>query len=228
MNSKLSPLETKNGVELSLTSKSSEGKIEWVSPKKVTYEMPVLIQSSALYQANYIDKKRAVKSTYSQKFEINKATGKEVTLRSQPSKSYPGNGGFTLVNGIRSQSGKNIHFRNYLGFDGGDLEATIDLGKNTPIQTVKGYFLHQPASWIQKPLEMQVSISIDGINFKVVGSSSQLIFEKDENSIGHISLKLNEKGRFIKILMKNSGLIKAGDSGEGNKPWLFIDEIQID
>jgi len=228
MNSKLSPLETKNGVELSLTSKSSEGKIEWVSPIKATYEMPVLIQSSALYQANYIDKTRAVKSTYSQKFEINKATGKEVTLRSQPSKSYPGNGGFTLVNGIRSQSGKNIHFRNYLGFDGGDLEATIDLGKNTPIQTVKGYFLHQPASWIQKPLEMQVSISIDGINFKVVGSSPQLIFEKDENSIGHILLKLNEKGRFIKVLMKNSGMIKAGDAGEGNKSWLFIDEIQID
>jgi hexosaminidase len=228
MVSKLSPDQNKNGVELALSSKSTEGKIEWISPQKISYDKPVLIQSSGVYQAQYVTKNREVKSTFSQKFEINKATGKPVTLKTLPSKSYPGNGEFTLVNGIRSQPGKNIHFRNYLGFDGGDMEATIDLGKIIPIRTVKAFFLHQPGSWIHRPLEMQVSTSTDGINFKTVGSSDKIVYEAEESSIGHIPFIFSNKTRFIKVLIKNFGLIKPGDPGEGNKPWLFVDEIQID
>ncbi len=154
--SKLSPSLDKDGIELSLSSKSPEGKLEWVSPNKGTYERPVKIQSSAFYQARFIDKNREARSTYAQKFEVNKATGKDIVLKSNPSKSYPGDGSFTLVNGIRSQPGNNVHFRNYLGFDGGDLDATIDLGKSTTVKTVKIYFLHQPSSWIHKPSEIQI------------------------------------------------------------------------
>ncbi|MFN5345459.1 MAG: beta-N-acetylhexosaminidase, partial [Bacteroidota bacterium] len=134
--SKLSPSLDKDGIELSLSSKSPEGKLEWVSPNKGTYERPVKIQSSSFYQARFIDKNREARSTYAQKFEVNKATGKDIVLKSNPSKSYPGDGSFTLVNGIRSQPGNNVHFRNYLGFDGGDLDATIDLGKSTTVKTV--------------------------------------------------------------------------------------------
>jgi len=111
--SKLSPSLDKDGIELSLSSKSPEGKLEWVSPNKGTYERPVKIQSSAFYQARFIDKNREARSTYAQKFEVNKATGKDIVLKSNPSKSYPGDGSFTLVNGIRSQPGNNVHFRNY-------------------------------------------------------------------------------------------------------------------
>jgi hexosaminidase len=228
MVSKLSPDQNKNGVELALSSKSSEGKIEWISPQKISYDNPVLIQSSGVYQAQYVTKTREVKSTFSQKFEINKATGKPITLKTPPSKSYPGNGEFTLVNGIRSQPGNNIYFRNYLGFDGGDMEATIDLGKIIPVRTVKAFFLHQPGSWIYRPLEIQVSTSTDGINFKTAGSSDKIVHEAEESSIGHIPFIFSNKTRFIKVLIKNFGLIKPGDPGEGNKPWLFIDEIQID
>jgi hexosaminidase len=228
MESKLSPDQNKNGVELALSSKSSEGKIEWISPQKTSYDKPVLIQSSGVYQAQYVTKNREVKSTFSQKFEINKATGKPITLKTLPSKSYPGNGEFTLVNGIRSQPGKNIHFRNYLGFDGGDMEATVDLGKIIPVRTVKAFFLHQPGSWIHRPLEMQLSTSTDGINFKTVGNSDKIVYEAEESSIGHIPFIFSDKTRFIKVLIKNFGLIKPGDPGESNKSWLFVDEIQID
>ncbi|MBM3413826.1 MAG: beta-N-acetylhexosaminidase [Bacteroidetes bacterium] len=228
MISKLNPEQNKNGVELALTNKSADGKIHWISPIKANYEKPILIQQSAMYQAQFVGKNREVKSSYSQQFEINKATGKDITLRNQPSKNYSGNGGFTLVNGIRSQSGNNIHFRNYLGFEGEDLEATIDLGKAMSIRRVKGYFLHQPASWIHRPLDMQVSMSMDGIDFKAVEGSVKIVFETAENNTGHILLNFNKKARFINIIIKNSGLIKIGDPGEGNKSWLFIDEIQID
>ncbi|MBM3412861.1 MAG: beta-N-acetylhexosaminidase [Bacteroidetes bacterium] len=226
--SKLSPAQNKNGVELSLSSKSTEGKIQLLSPLKANYEKPILIQQSARYQADFVDKNRVVQSSYSQQFEINKATGKDITLQTRPSKSYSGNGGFTLVNGIRSQAGKNIHFSNYLGFDGGDLDVTIDLGQPMLIQTVKSYFLHQPASWIHQPLEMQVSVSVDGIEYKSMGGAKKAIFETDDFDTGYFLHHFKSKARFVKIVVTNSGRIKAGFPGEGNKPWLFIDEIQVD
>ena len=226
--SKLSPSPDKDGIELSLSSKSPEGKLEWVSPNKGSYERPVKIQSSAFYQARFIDKNREAKSTYAQKFEVNKATAKDIVLKSNASKSYPGDGSFTLVNGIRSQPGNNIHFRNYLGFDGGDLDATIDLGKSTTVKTVKIYFLHQPSSWIHKPSEMQIFVSSNGTDFKLIGSSEKLIFDEKESKLGSIQLIINSKSRFIKVIVKNSGPIKAGYPGEGNKAWLFVDEIQVD
>ncbi len=226
--SKLSPSLDKDGIELSLSSKSPEGKLEWVSPNKGTYERPVKIQSSAFYQARFIDKNREARSTYAQKFEVNKATGKDIVLKSNPSKSYPGDGSFTLVNGIRSQPGNNVHFRNYLGFDGGDLDATIDLGKSTTVKTVKIYFLHQPSSWIHKPSEIQIFASSNGTDFKLIGSSEKLIFDEKESNLGSIQLIINSKSRFIKVIVKNNGPIKAGYPGEGNKAWLFVDEIQID
>ncbi|MCE2704250.1 MAG: beta-N-acetylhexosaminidase [Terrimonas sp.] len=187
--SKLSPSLDKDGIELSLSSKSPEGKLEWVSPNKGTYERPVKIQSSAFYQARFIDKNREARSTYAQKFEVNKATGKDIVLKSNPSKSYPGDGSFTLVNGIRSQPGNNVHFRNYLGFDGGDLDATIDLGKSTTVKTVKIYFLHQPSSWIHKPSEMQIFVSSNGTDFKLIGDSDKLIFDEKESNLGSIQLR---------------------------------------
>jgi len=201
--SKLSPSLDKDGIELSLSSKSPEGKLEWVSPNKGTYERPVKIQSSAFYQARFIDKNREARSTYAQKFEVNKATGKDIVLKSNPSKSYPGDGSFTLVNGIRSQPGNNVHFRNYLGFDGGDLDATIDLGKSTTVKTVKIYFLHQPSSWIHKPSEMQIFVSSNGTDFKLIGDSDKLIFDEKESNLGSIQLIINSKSRFIKVIVKN-------------------------
>jgi len=57
---------------------------------------------------------------------------------------------------------------------------------------------------------------------------SKLIFDEKESNLGSIQLIINSKSRFIKVIVKNNGPIKAGYPGEGNKAWLFVDEIQID
>jgi hexosaminidase len=159
--------------------------------------------------------------------EINKATGKDVTLRQQPSRSYPGDGPFTLVNGIRNNTEKNIHFKKYLGYSGENLEATIDLGLETPVKNIKVWFLHQPSSWIHQPSSIEISSSNDGTDFKKMGNSEKLIFEHGSQQIGYIELNINSIQRYIKVLVKNKGTIPAGNPGEGNKSWLFVDEIQI-
>jgi hexosaminidase len=114
-----------------------------------------------------------------------------------------------------------------LGYSGEDLEATIDLGLETLVKNVKVWFLHQPSSWIHQPSSVEISTSNDGTNFKKMGNSEKLIFEKGNQQIGYIDLNFNLKYRYIKVLVKNKGAIPVGNPGEGNKSWLFVDEIQI-
>jgi hexosaminidase len=225
--SNVTSTSNKNGVTLSLNCNAKSGQMNWDSPLTGLYQGPVTIQASNLYTAKFIGNDQKVKSTFSQLVEINKATGKDVTLRQQPSRSYPGDGPFTLVNGIRNNTEKNIHFKKYLGYSGENLEATIDLGLETPVKNIKVWFLHQPSSWIHQPSSIEISSSNDGTDFKKMGNSEKLIFEHGSQQIGYIELNINSIQRYIKVLVKNKGTIPAGNPGEGNKSWLFVDEIQI-
>ena len=222
------PTTDKKGITLALTCNAKNGQIIWDSPLNGIYQGPVTIQNSNLYTAKFIGNNQEAKSTFAQQIEINKATGKDITLLQQPSRSYPGDGPFTLVNGIRNNSEKNIHFKKYLGYSGENLEATIDLGLETPVKKVKVWFLHQPGSWIHQPSSIEISTSKDGVNFKKIGTSEKINFENGKDQIGYIELNTNIKQRYIKVLVKNRGAIPTGNPGEGNKSWLFVDEIQID
>jgi hexosaminidase len=35
-------------------------------------------------------------------------------------------------------------------------------------------------------------------------------------------------GRYIKVSVKNAGIIPARQAGAGNKAWLFVDEIEVE
>ena len=223
----VSMAENKQGITLTLNCNAKNGMIKWDSPKPGNYQGPITLNESGTYAAKFVSNTQEVKSTFSQLIEINKATGKEVKLAQPPSRSYPGDGAFTLVNGVRNDAEKNIHFKKYLGYNGDNLEATIDLGAETSFKNIKVWFLHQPGSWIHQPSGIEVSASVDGTSFNKLGSSEKGIFEKGLDQIGHFELNINTKQRYIKLLVKNKGLIPAGNPGEGNKPWLFVDEIQI-
>jgi hexosaminidase len=226
--SNVSSTSNKQGITLSLSCNAKSGQINWDSPLTGPYQGPLTIQGSNLYAAKFIGNDQKVKSTFSEIVEINKATGKDITLLQKPSRNYPGDGAFTLVNGIRNSTEKNIHFKKYLGYSGENLEATIDLGVETSVKNVKIWFLHQPVSWIHQPSSIEISASGDGVSFKKIGTSEKLNFEKGNSQIGYIELKFNTKKRYIKVLVNNRGLIPVGEPGAGNKSWLFVDEIQID
>ena len=59
---------------------------------------------------------------------------KPITLKEQPSKGYVFNGAQVLVDGLRG--GSNYKTGHWLGFQGKDLDATIDLKESTEIQKV--------------------------------------------------------------------------------------------
>lgn len=187
------------------------------------YSEPQLIQRSVTAKGYFSMDGRNVEVT--QVFHFNKATGKKITLTNEPSQNYPGDGGFTLVNGIQNEKGL-ARSTELLGFLGKDCEAVIDLGKAEMITTVTVHSLKELNSWIWPPKYVEVFVSNDGQNFTSLKKSED--FKAINGSNGIIKLDfVPTTTHFVKVLVKNFGEIPQGNPGAGYESWLFADEIEI-
>ncbi|MBL0183582.1 MAG: beta-N-acetylhexosaminidase [Chitinophagaceae bacterium] len=102
---------------------SKEDSLELTNVKQTTlfpYKEPFLISTQGYYKTRLDDStnmKDFPLSEIEQKFSLNKATGKKITLTTPPSKTYPGDGAFTLVNGVQNEKGL-ARSSEFLGFWG--------------------------------------------------------------------------------------------------------------
>jgi len=189
---------------------------------KGSLPLPVLITTSGVYTACDIPQHS---NCLTQKFYINRATGKKITLTTPPSQNYPGDGAFTLVNGVQNEKGLS-RSKEVLGFSGDDLEAVIDLGTSETVSNVVVHGLSSGGSWVYAPKSAEVFISSDGKEFSPVGKSENFVAKEGTN--GSITVSFSPvAGRFVKLLVKNFGIIPAGYRGAGNKAWLLVDEIEV-
>jgi hexosaminidase len=227
------PNANKDGVQWQLSTKMPDAQILFstpVNPNPARYLIPLDIQQGGLYKA-FIRKDGKDDKPVEQTFSINLATGRNLTLTTQPSKKYPGNGGtHGLVNGAISNAG--LKSAEWLGWEGGDMEAVIDLGSSRPINEVKVYVLESQGSWIYRPSDLKVFVSDDNKNFSMVGAG-----KKEELTAAELPRLLHTKwqqqnntpvkGRYVKVMLTNFGVIPTGMPGASHKAWLFVDEIEI-
>jgi hexosaminidase len=218
------PTNDFNGVLWKLESKSpGEIKITYNDKDKIsTYKEPILLTDDA----RHVTRATAFhhSSQITQTFYFNKATGKKAAITTPPNSKYPGQGAFSLVNGVYSNKG--LSYPDWLGWIGDDLEATIDLGKETAFDSVRIHTLDQNGSWVYLPQYVEVLTSNDGNNFTSVVKSST--FVGDTLTMGWINVPTpKQSSRYIKVVAKNYGLIPDGKPGAGNKAWLFADEVQV-
>lgn len=199
---------------------------EWQS-----YSKNILISHSAVLSATAVsgkdDQAGNDPSRYvlNQKFEINKATGKGITLEKQPSIKYNTGGAFALVNGIWGRLPWNGS--EWLGFEGGDLNATLDLGTKENFSTVTLGVLNENGSWIYLPKKVEVFISDDGKKFTSAGSAT---FDVIKNSGGRRATVNTGtvSARYVKVVATNYGIIPDGKEGAGHPAWLLVDEIGVE
>jgi hexosaminidase len=191
-------------------------------PAFYIYKSPVQIAVSGTYYAWSVEKGKRMGKMLTQVFTLNKATGKKITLTKEASKSYPGDGAFTLVNGVQNEKGMS-KTKEFLGFSGEDCTAIIDLGKEEEISFVKVHYLHHPGSWIYQPTAVTVSVSENGTDFSTVALSNPSI----ANNEAICEFLQPAKARLIKIHIANAGIIPSGNPGAGHKAWLFVDEIEV-
>ena len=196
-----------------------------------TYTRPLLVTKSSQYNASLLLKGsnglQVECCGLQQRFFLNKATGKKISLSPEPSTTYPGNvGAFGLINGALSERGFNSP--EWLGWLGTDMQAIIDLVKPTAVSSVWVHVLDQSQSQIWLPASVEVHISSDGKNFAAAASSTK--FEKDSSGFatGFYKVELPPTTtRYIKVIAKNHGVISEGNRFAGSKAWVFVDEIQV-
>jgi len=221
------PLE--NGIGVALSAHGEHPEIGFSmsgepGENSTVYSVPLKVTQSQVVKAARFENGKKIGSTVTLDIRYNKATGKKIELKNPPSEHYPGDGAFTLVNGV---SGDKKRFGNdWLGFEGNDLEATIDLGEKQEITSVTTSFMQSAGSWIYYPKRVSVSVSKDGVTFKPVGTADARAIENAGGTITSTFKKTTV--RFVKITAENTSIIPDGSPGAGNPAWLFTDEISID
>ncbi|MBN1420679.1 MAG: discoidin domain-containing protein [Planctomycetes bacterium] len=156
-----------------------------------------------------------------------KGVGKALKLAAAPDPRYPGIGEFTLTDGGRGLS----EFRDpaWQGFWQVDLDAVIDLGRETAVDAVESGYLQQVSVGIYLPVEVEVAVSSDGRTFRVAAA---IPCDVPQDRPGPFTKTFRAsipgtKARYVRVRAKNTGAIPAGPA-KGQKAWLFADEIVIE
>lgn len=151
-----------------------------------------------------------------------------VEYENDPSFKYSGSGSQTLVDGLKGST--NHRDGLWQGFNGKDLEITIDLGKVQEISSVTGSFFQRERSWIFLPKGMEVKLSENGKDFSKPFSIKNDIEPKTEGAFLH-ELQVSfpaQKARFIKLKAHNLGTCPPWHRGAGDDAWLFVDEVVVE
>jgi hexosaminidase len=158
---------------------------------------------------------------------LHKGMGKEVTLAEQFSPKYAAGGPAGLVDGLSGSKGHGDG--NWQGYNGNDLNATVDLGDVTEINSISARFLQNTGSWIFMPKAVEFFVSENGVDFKSIKKVNSTVSpDKDGAIIQTFQADASLKTRYVKVIGTNLGVCPEGHPGAGGNAWLFVDEIAID
>lgn len=224
LTNKIIPVKN-NGIAWQLSSTDKNAKIIYKYNNEVikNYTGPVSLNASGKISAALADENnRPIGNWINQDIFINKATGKPVTLSNEPEKNYPGQGGFTLNDGVQNNRGMS-RTAEFIGFLGRDVDVVIDLQSAQKINTIKAHVLQHKGSWIFAPHSVTYFKSMDGVNYEKIGD----VYSYRGKSNLVYTIEDNINARYIKVRFTNLGNIPEGETGAGKKAWMFIDEIEI-
>jgi len=157
----------------------------------------------------------------------NLAAKKPVNLLTKP-KKYAREDPLTLTDGAL---GGGSFYANWLGFEGNDMVAVVDLSEITEINSISTTFLQVINHIVFLPIEVSYSYSENGKNYTKLGTVKNpkpLKKNSKVNDTYDFTFKTNkQKTRYIKIEAKNMKKAPEWHHGSGLPSWIFADEIII-
>lgn len=184
---------------------------------------PVHLDRTATVRAVAYRGEVAVSEVASREFFVHKAMGRPVSLAAPPSPKYPpADGASALVNGVTGSS--RFGDGQWVGADGEDLVATIDLESPTEISSIALHTLNTPSAWVLPGRLVEVFGSDDGTGFTRLGETASL--NTEDTIVGHDVLFPASTARYVKVHVHHSTL-PEGHEGAGQGAWVFVDEIIV-
>ena len=179
--------------------------------------------SSQLRAVGFINDEQRGRS-FEKDINFHKATGKTISIKQQPEPRYSAGGVAAIINGIKG-SDERYGDKEWLGFEGKNMEAIIDMKEETEIKKVSFRFFKGEGQWIYLPKKISVFVSNDGGKYTLAGESTDIATQA---KIANPTVAVNSKGKYLKVLVERFGKIPDGLQGGGHEAWLFVDEIIVE
>lgn len=152
--------------------------------------------------------------------------GRPVALAAPASPSYAGGEASRLSDGL---VGLDDYRQHWLGFEGVDLDATVDLGREQPVSRVATAFLQDVDSWIFLPTAVEIFVSRDGTDYETVGAWRPEIDPREPGALRWpVSADFAARpARFVRLEAIGWKRCPAWHKGAGGQAWVFCDEISV-
>lgn len=228
LNASIQPKDGKVAVDLNALAKDAAiyYTLDGSEPSQnaMLYNAPIQVESNLQIIAQSFSEGQKKGRSWTQKFTMHKAAGKKITLHSKPHLKYSGGGEGSIINGVL---GNNERYGDaeWFGYDGDDFEAVIDFDQAESLKEISFRFFKGEGQWIYLPPMIELFTSSNGVDFEKIKTYENIA---GENKVVETQISLEDVStQYLKIRVKNYGLIPEGAQGGGNKAWLFIDEIQV-
>lgn len=189
------------------------------------YAGPFVLPASGRVTA-FTEKGGRVTDRAQAEFRIHQAQGRSIRLQRPPDAPYDRGGAGVIVNGILG-SATRFTDPEWLGWNGGDCEAVIDLGAVTSISSLAFRYFHAPDSWVWHPSSVEVAVSDDGKEYRSV-HAGEVEAKPSPVVQGYGATFQKEQARYIQLAVRNKGKIPAGSPGAGSPAWMFVDEVVVE
>ena len=192
------------------------------------YEGPLTLDRSAVLQVAAIPPGGQASEVSRQAFFRVGRLPQGLTLTQPPSSKYPGNGGPTLTD--QRLGPPDYNDRAWLGYEGEDLVATLDLGAAGPVRAVTAYCYEDVGAWIFHPKGLVVETSADGQQFQRAGSQAFPV-ATGERAPGREAFRVslgNANARYLRVRVQNVTEVPAWHPSAGGKAWVFVSELMVE
>ncbi len=197
--------------------------------KSALYKNPFTIEQSCTLKVRAFAKGKERSFEAVRCFEYHPI--KNTTFITPPVERYSKNAEIALMDGKKGVAGD--YYNDWLGFNGNDMEATIELNKSMNISVIKVGVCHEPNDWVMWPKAVWVSFSENGTDFTDWQPAELPVFDRPDRMAGHGRIearaKVNAKNmRFIRVKVENQGVLPDWHPYAGQKAWIMVDEVAVE
>ena len=220
---------------ISMTCADPEAEIHYTTDgSEPSMKSPVFKQSFIIINTCAIKAKAFKKGmlpSYVAMRQFKRLNIKNTTFVTPPVERYGKEADIALMDGKKGALGD--YYNDWLGFEGDDMEATIELAVPTDISTVKVGLCHEPNDWVVWPKSVWVSFSKDGKEYTDWRVALLPVYDQPDlmAGMGRVEARalVNEKqAKFVRVKVQSQGLLPQWHPYAGQKAWIMVDEVEIE
>jgi len=191
------------------------------------YTGPFLVKQRTRVLAKSVSGDLLSENVSSREILMHKAAYRSVAYNNPPSEKYPGQDPLSLVNGQKANLNA-IGDKEWIGWEGNDLDVVLDLGEATRVRRIETGFLQNQNAWIFLPNQVEISVSSNGRTYNEILKQTEEI-RNDRNPLYKVyAADLNNTIRYVRVVARNIGACPPWHPGSGSKAFIFADEISVE